>query len=259
MRNILVAGNWKMNKTPQEAVEFLSSLSNFCNENNHPEVDVMIAPTYLALTDSKKAVKGTNVNISAQDVSMNINGAFTGEVSATMLKSVSIDMCIIGHSERRIYHGETDAKINRKLHTLLMNGIKPIVCIGETLEQRQAEETMEIVIGQLDESLSELELSTGEEIVIAYEPVWAIGTGVTATPEQAEEVHALIRRRLSKRFSPIIAEKIIILYGGSMKPSNMQELLACPNIDGGLIGGASLNIDSFTEMIRIAIDKKEEN
>ncbi len=259
MRNILVAGNWKMNKTPQEAVEFLSSLSKFSNENNHPEVDVMIAPTYLALTDSKKAVEGSKVNIAGQDVSMNINGAFTGEISASMLKSISVDMCIIGHSERRSYHNETDSKVYRKLHVLLANGITPVVCVGETLEQREAGETMEVVIEQIDESLNDLNLETGKEVVIAYEPVWAIGTGVTATPEQAEEVHALIRRRLAKRFSPEIADNMIILYGGSMKPANMRELLACPNIDGGLIGGASLNIDSFTEMIKIAISVKEEN
>ncbi|MDP8232741.1 MAG: triose-phosphate isomerase [Candidatus Zophobacter franzmannii] len=259
MRNILVAGNWKMNKTPGETVEFLEELTNYCKQNNHPEVEVMIAPTYLAISEARKAIADAPVLLSAQNVSMNINGAFTGEISASMLKSIPVDMCIIGHSERRSYHNETDSKIYRKLHVLLANGITPIVCVGETLTQRKADETMEVVIEQLDESLNDLNLVTGKEIVIAYEPIWAIGTGVTASPEQAEEVHSLIRRRLAKRFNPKIAENIIILYGGSMKPANMEELLACPNIDGGLIGGASLETEIFTKMIGIAIETKKRN
>jgi triosephosphate isomerase len=173
-----------------------------------------------------------------------------------MLSSLPVDMCIIGHSERRAYHQESDDIINRKLQMLLATGIKPVFCIGETLEQREADETMEVVITQLESCLHEVTLETGDEIVIAYEPVWAIGTGVTATPEQAQEVHSLIRRLISKLYSSEIAEKILIIYGGSMKPSNMDELLACHDIDGGLIGGASLELDSFCRMIEIAIEKK---
>ncbi|MBN2829226.1 MAG: triose-phosphate isomerase [Candidatus Cloacimonetes bacterium] len=256
MRNILVAGNWKMNKTPAETNEFLQILAEFTKSNQHPEVEVMVAPTYLSLSGARDAIADANILLSAQDVSKNINGAFTGEVSAFMLASLPVDMCIIGHSERRAYHQETDETINRKLQMLLASGIKPIICIGETLEQREAEETMEVVITQLEGCLNDVKLATGDEIVIAYEPVWAIGTGITATPEQAQEVHSLIRRLLSKLYSNEIAQKVLILYGGSMKPTNMDELLSCGDIDGGLIGGASLEIESFCKMIEIAIEKK---
>jgi len=184
-------------------------------------------------------------------VSEHDSGAFTGEISASMLNSMDLEFCIVGHSERRKYFGDTDKLVNMKIQSLLKNDISPIVCLGESLAERENEQTKDIVLGQLEGAFRNIEMS--EEIVIAYEPIWAIGTGKTASPQQAQEIHKLIRDWLSEKYSDKIAEKIHILYGGSMNPKNVENLLQQPDIDGGLIGGASLEIAKFNEMIDAAI------
>jgi triosephosphate isomerase len=210
----------------------------------------IIAPAYPFLHEALRKSVGSGLQIAAQDVSLNNDGAYTGEVSASMLASLGIKYGIIGHSERRQYHGETDATVKARMLKLFEQKITPIVCIGETLAQRDANLTTDIIISQLNGCLSEIKLQAGTEIIIAYEPVWAIGTGRTATPQQAQEVHALIRKWLVDNYAPEVAENMAILYGGSVKPDNLKELLACQDIDGGLIGGASLKAEDFLAMVK---------
>ncbi len=252
MRKIIVAGNWKMNHTYSEATTFVKSLLANVKNVDDSKVEMLIAPTSIYLTELLALSKSSNLLIGSQDVSSHNNGAFTGEISAEMLKSISVDFSIIGHSERRSYHNESNEMINTKLKKLIEQGIRPIVCIGETLEQREANVTKQVIIEQLKGCFIDIDLSNNHDIVIAYEPVWAIGTGKTASPEQAEEVHSIIRNWIKDSYSMETAEQIHILYGGSVKPANIAELLAQPNIDGGLIGGASLKVDSYTEMVIIA-------
>ncbi len=252
MRKIIVAGNWKMNHTYSEATTFVKSLLANVKNVDDSKVEMLIAPTSIYLTELLALSKDSNLLIGSQDVSSHNNGAFTGEISAEMLKSISVDFSIIGHSERRSYHNESNEMINTKLKKLIEQGIRPIVCIGETLEQREANVTKQVIIEQLKGCFLDIDLSNNQAIVIAYEPVWAIGTGKTASPEQAEEVHSIIRNWIKDNYSMETAEQIHILYGGSVKPANIAELLAQPNIDGGLIGGASLKVDSYKEMVNIA-------
>ncbi|PKN72445.1 MAG: triose-phosphate isomerase [Candidatus Cloacimonetes bacterium HGW-Cloacimonetes-3] len=251
MRKIIIAGNWKMNKGLAETREFVSSVVYALINIRSNRVLPLIAPAYPFLHEALRERGGSALQIAAQDVSLNNDGAFTGEVSVSMLASLGIKYCIIGHSERRQYHGETDSSVRVKMLKLFEQKITPIVCIGESLAQRDADQTSGVIISQLNGCLSEIPLVTGTEIIIAYEPVWAIGTGRTATPQQAQEVHALIRKWLVENYAPAVAENMPILYGGSVKPDNLVELLACEDIDGGLIGGASLKAEDFLAMVKI--------
>ncbi len=247
MRRPMITANWKMNKTVSEAIEFVNVFLSAVKDIN--DRDIVIAPPFTALYAVAGAIKGSNIKISAQNVSFEEKGAFTGEVSPLMLKDVGCDFVIIGHSERRQYFGESDEILNKKTKIALKNGLDVIFCIGETLRQREDGMTFNVLSRQLSEGLKDVDLS---RVVIAYEPVWAIGTGKTATPEQAQETHAYIRNEL-RTFSEI-ADSLRILYGGSVTPENIDSLMACPDVDGALVGGASLKPDSFERIVRF---KKE--
>lgn len=251
MRQVIIAGNWKMNKGLAETREFVKTVVSGLSEMQLNRAVPLIAPAYPFLAEALREGFGSSLQIAAQEVSEHTDGAFTGEVSATMLASLGLKYCIIGHSERRQYHGESDAGVRTKMLMLFEQGITPIVCIGETLDQRDANRTAEVVLSQLSGCLKDIELVSGNEIIIAYEPVWAIGTGRTATPAQAQEVHALIRNWLQEHYGEAVAANLAVLYGGSVKPDNLKELLSCPDIDGGLIGGASLKAADFLAMVTI--------
>ncbi len=251
MRKIIIAGNWKLNKINSEAVAFAKELKD--KISSFDKVEIVVCPNFIALTPVCSILRETRASVGAQNLYWEQSGAFTGEVSAEMIESSGCEYVLIGHSERRQYFGETDETVNKKIkRTLTCCCLTPIVCVGETLEQREKGDTKNIIGTQIKQGLNGLSPAQMERIVIAYEPIWAIGTGVTATREQAEEVHVLIRELLKNMYDEQIAETTSILYGGSVKPSNIKELLEQPNIDGGLIGGASLKVDSFVEMIEIA-------
>lgn len=255
MRRTVIAGNWKMNKNFSEAEDFFINLSESLKAKQIDEADdleVIVCPPAVFLELATDFSVESPLSIGGQDVSAEVSGAFTGEVSAEMLESIQVDYCIVGHSERRKYHQESDELINKKLKELLNNQITPILCIGESLEEREQGITKEKIVSQLSIGLKDISLE--EELVIAYEPIWAIGTGVTATPQQAQEIHHEIRSWIRENYSDKIADGIIILYGGSMKPENELELLEQGDIDGGLIGGASLVEETFNEMIDIAAE-----
>ncbi|HNQ43882.1 MAG TPA: triose-phosphate isomerase [Candidatus Cloacimonadota bacterium] len=252
MRDIVIAGNWKMNKDLTEVRDFCKAISGSFTGKKLGRVLPVIAPAYPFLSAAWRELEGSPVKLAAQDVSSHSSGAFTGEVSATMLASLGVPYCIVGHSERRQYHQESDALIKEKILQLTDAGIKPILCVGETLEQREAGNTAKVVLDQLDGCLHGINIYSPKDIMIAYEPVWAIGTGRNATGEQAQEVHRLIRNWLASKYDRTLAEAISILYGGSVKPDNIAELLAMQDIDGGLIGGASLDAGSFLKMIEIS-------
>ncbi len=243
MRKKIVAGNWKMNTTVAEGVQLAKDVVSKSKEVP-ADVKLIIAPPFTHLSSVAEVVKGSAVGLSAQNCADQAKGAYTGEVSVDMLKSVSCDYVILGHSERRQYYGETDAKLVEKTKLALEAGLSPIFCIGETLEERQAGRHFEVVTAQVKDVLFTLSPEQMANVIIAYEPVWAIGTGLTATAEQAQEIHAEIRKVLTEKFGTL-AEEISILYGGSCKPSNAKELFACPDIDGGLIGGAALKAEDF--------------
>ncbi len=255
MRKYIIAGNWKMNKTFSETEEFFDELTEKIADKNLEGVEIIISPPALYLELACDYARDNNLAIAAQNVSKNEVGAFTGEISALMLKSMDLEYCIVGHSERRAYFNETDMMINSKIKILLNNEVRPIVCIGESKEQRDKNITEKVIIGQLDGAFKNIEMS--EMITIAYEPIWAIGTGDTATPQQAQEVHKLIRNWIAEKYSNEIAEKIHLLYGGSMNPKNVENLLQQPDIDGGLIGGASLIVKKFEKMIDVAIELRK--
>jgi triosephosphate isomerase len=250
MRTKIVAGNWKMNKTASEAAALIEGIKR--EVAGVSKVEVVVCPPFTDLKDAAAACAGSNVKLGAQNVHWETSGAFTGEVSAAMLKDLCVDYVIIGHSERRQYFGETDETVNKRTQTALAAGLIPIVCVGETLAERDAGRMESVVVGQIKAGLAGLggDLS---KVVIAYEPVWAIGTGRTATPAQAQEVHALIRRTLAELADGDVANAIRIQYGGSMKPENAKELLGQPDIDGGLIGGAALKADSFAAIIKAGV------
>jgi len=248
-RTKLIAGNWKMNRTVAEAIALTKALTACAAEMRG--VDVVVCPPFTSLAAVAQAVAGTPVRVGAQNVHWAASGAFTGEVSAAMLAEVPVSHVIIGHSERRQYFGETDETVNKRLLAALGAGLTPIVCVGELLAQRQGGQTEAVVSAQVAKGLAGLSAQQLGATVIAYEPVWAIGTGLTATPAQAQEVHALIRGLL-RRSHGAVAEAVRILYGGSMKAANARELLQQPDIDGGLIGGASLVADGFMGIIRNA-------
>ena len=246
MRKHIVAGNWKMNCTFDEADELINGIMEKLENTELPrETQLIVCPPFPYLEMTSDYVNDSYFMVGAQNVSDQEKGAYTGEVSAEMLESMEIDYCIVGHSERRGYYGETDKIVAAKVDQLLKHGLKPIVCVGEVLEEREAGKQLDVVKRQVEEGLFHLTAEQMKEVVIAYEPVWAIGTGKTATPEQAQEIHAHIRSLLTAKYGKDLADEISILYGGSCKPSNAKELFACPDIDGGLIGGASLKADDF--------------
>lgn len=256
MRRKIVAGNWKMNKTFQEAEDLLDELAGRLNEEQEDQdVEVIVCPPYLYVemahdlcSDEDDATQ-VYYSVGVQDVSEHDKGAHTGEVSAAMLSSMDVEYCIVGHSERRRYFGETDAQVARKVEQLLQNEITPIVCCGEQAEDREAGKQFEVIGRQLKEGLFNLKPLDFSRLIIAYEPVWAIGTGKTATPEQAQEIHAWIRNQIQEQYGKEIARVIPILYGGSCNAKTAKDLFAQPDIDGGLIGGASLNADDFIAIV----------
>ena len=248
MKRYLIAGNWKMNKTTGEAIELAQKLVESLKDVN--DRDILICPPFTALYSVYQVIKGTNIKLGAQDVFYENSGAFTGEISPIMLKDVGCEYVIIGHSERRHIIGETDELINKKIKAAINNGLKTILCVGELLEEREAGKTLEVVKTQIEKGLNGVSKEEMKNVVIAYEPVWAIGTGKTAKPEDAQEVHAYIRELLSKLYSKEIAEETIIQYGGSVKASNIDSLMAMPDIDGALVGGASLIAEEFTRIVK---------
>jgi triosephosphate isomerase len=246
-RKPFVCGNWKLHKTIDESLELATAIKNAVGPVR--DVEVAVAPVYTALHAVAKRLEGSSVAVAAQDCFWEDQGAFTGEVSAKLLKDVGCTWVILGHSERRQHFGELDAGVNLKLKAVLRNGLKPILCVGETEKERDAGETFGRVRTQLDGGLRDISAEDAEKVVIAYEPVWAIGTGRTATPQQAEEVHAFIRSNLSEKWGKK-AEQVRIQYGGSVKPDNAAQLLSQPNIDGALVGGASLKADDFLRIVK---------
>ncbi|MDA7951645.1 MAG: triose-phosphate isomerase [Pirellulaceae bacterium] len=242
MRPILIAGNWKMNLSRQQAIGLVEEL---LLQVDHFEAEVAICPPYVYLDTISQKIGHTSLALGGQDVYFENAGAFTGEISCEMLADLGCQYVILGHSERRHILGETNAIVNKKAFAALEKGLKPIVCVGETLKQREENQTTDIVLEQLYGSLAGITEKQAEQIVIAYEPVWAIGTGKVASPEQAEEVHATIRQTLATKFGKVTAQNIQILYGGSVKPENSKELIEQENIDGALVGGASLKAETF--------------
>jgi len=253
IRKYLIAGNWKMNKTASEGEDLVNEINLAVGKQ--AEVGVVVCPPFTALESCATALEDSNVQLGAQNMHPKQEGAYTGEVSPVMLRSLFCTYVILGHSERREYFKESDAFINEKVLAALDSSLKPILCVGETLEQREANETMPVVRTQLVDGLKGVPAESAENLVIAYEPVWAIGTGKTATPEMAQEVHKAIREELKAILGAGAAAKVRILYGGSMKPENASDLLDQPDIDGGLIGGASLKAKSFVELVEIARSK----
>jgi triosephosphate isomerase len=250
MRRILIAGNWKMNLDPAEGTSLVEDLLDAAG--GWPDVDVVVCPPFVTLPAVAEAVAGSPIELGAQNMHHEDAGAYTAEVSAGMLLTVGCKWVILGHSERRQLFGETDTGVNRKVKKALHAGLLPIVCVGETLDEREASRTVEVVKKQLRDGLAGVTVEEMNEVTIAYEPVWAIGTGKVATIEQAGEVHEFIRSWLNETFGHHIAERVRILYGGSVKPDNAAALLAHPDIDGALVGGASLKADLFDGIIRAA-------
>lgn len=248
MRTKVIAGNWKMFMNLSESVELISGIKNLLS-NKEIKSKVIIAPPYTNLETANTLIKDSIINLAAQNMYFENQGAFTGEISASMLKSVGCKYVILGHSERRTLFEESDELINKKIIQALNNDLLPIFCIGETLEERENNETFEVVKRQIENGLTSVSEESLNKIIIAYEPVWAIGTGKTATPAQAQEVHEYIRKLIAQLYSNQAAEELIIQYGGSVKPENAKELLHQKDIDGALVGGACLKADSFVQII----------
>lgn len=246
MRKNIVAGNWKMNKNFQEGLDLVKELKTKVQK---PNCDVIVCTPHIHLACAADELKDSCIALGAENCANKESGAYTGEVSAAMVKSTGAEYCIIGHSERRAYYGETNEMLREKVELALSNGLRPIFCVGEVKEQREQGIQNSVVEKQIRESLFGLTADQFSKIVVAYEPVWAIGTGLTATPDQAEEIHAYIRSLIAEKYGKEVAENTSILYGGSCKPSNAKELFAKKDIDGGLIGGAALKADDFCGII----------
>ena len=245
-RKKIVAGNWKMNNGLQETKLLINEL---LRETNHSECEVMIAPSFVSLKTAIDSLIDKNIEVVSQNVHQNINGAYTGEVSAKMLSSIGIKTTIIGHSERREYFNETHDLLKHKVDTSLENSMRIIFCFGEQLKDRKTDNHFNIISNQISESLFHLNSSDWDNIILAYEPVWAIGTGETASSDQVQEMHSFIRNFISQKYSTELAQKVSILYGGSVKPSNAKEIFSMEDVDGGLIGGASLNSTDFFSIV----------
>ena len=246
MREKVIAGNWKMNMLPNEAIEYITNLAPLVKDS---QAKVILCVPYTDLFYSLLTVQETNIHVGAQNVFYEESGAYTGEVSPLMLKCINVEYVIIGHSERRMYFNETDEMVNLKLKASLKEGLKPIVCVGETLEQKEANEAEKIITNQVENALKGLTSEEVETTIIAYEPIWAIGTGKTATSEDANESIKQIRNKIKELYGEEVSEKVIILYGGSVKPENAKELFEMSDIDGGLVGGASLKVESFSKIV----------
>ncbi|MDQ0202703.1 triose-phosphate isomerase [Pectinatus haikarae] len=246
MRKAVIAGNWKMNNTIAAGKQLIKDLAPLVKENS--KVDIVVCPTYTALAAVVEAAKGTNIHVGAQNVHWEKSGAFTGEISTDMLKEIGVEYVVIGHSERREYFGETDEGVNKRSRAALAAGLVPIICCGETLEIREAGTTNTFVKGQIEAALNQMTADDVVKAVIAYEPIWAIGTGKTATFEQAEEVCAVIRETIAAQFDQTTADKVRIQYGGSVKPTTIDGLMQKPNVDGALVGGASLKAPDFARI-----------
>jgi triosephosphate isomerase len=246
-RKPLIAGNWKMYKTPDQAAETARQLVR--GIGSVTDVDIMIAPTFIALAAVYASIKNSPIALGAQNLYWQDEGAYTGEISAPMLKSVGCRYCIIGHSERRQYFAETDETVNKKIKAAIKAGLQPIFCVGETEKERESGQTLSILDKQIKKGLEGLVLEQLDLLIIAYEPVWAIGTGKTATDDQAQEVHQFIRSLVKNNFGQALSDSVRILYGGSVKPDNIASLMAMPDIDGALVGGASLSAESFRKII----------
>ena len=249
MRKKIVAGNWKMNLTAQEIPTLVQGINQKVKDNNWQGEDRQVLFFPATIFVDRVSQISEEILVGTQDLSEHESGAFTGEISAKMTKSLSLEWTLLGHSERRIYHSETNEQLNKKIHTALSHHLKVIYCIGETLEEREAGKHWEIIADQLKIALANVTTDQMKQIVIAYEPVWAIGTGLTATSDQAQEAHQFIREQLEKRFDKNTAADTSILYGGSCKPSNAKELFSKPDVDGGLIGGAALKVEDFCGII----------
>lgn len=247
MREKIVAGNWKMNTTIAETKSLLEGLKENFPQNT--EVRVIVSPPFTNLQQAIESTKGTKIEVAAQNMHQNEKGAFTGEISASMLKALEVQTVILGHSERRAIFKEDDALLAKKVNTALQNDLSPIFCVGEELAERKANKHFEVVENQLKNALFQLDAAAWKNIVIAYEPVWAIGTGETASPEQAQEIHAYIRKTIAEKYGAALADTVSILYGGSVKPANAAEIFSQPDVDGGLIGGAALKVEDFTAII----------
>ena len=252
MRKPIIAANWKMHMTPQETEDFLRAFTRLVPEKC--PVQIVVAPPYISLPKAGDMLRSGSIELAAQNMSQHPAGAYTGEISARMIKDVGCKHVILGHSERRALYGETNQIVNAKVLAALEARLHPILCIGETLEQRDAGQIEKVLESQLRESMAEVGARRVLDCVIAYEPVWAIGTGRTASPEQAQEAHKFARKVLTEIFAEDTSKKIRIQYGGSVKPNNMAELIAQPDVDGALVGGASLESGSFWEIVRAAID-----
>lgn len=246
MRKPIIAGNWKMNKTIKESLEMIEELKSFDLDKN---VEKVLCVPFLSLKDMKKACEGTDIKIGAQNMHWEESGAFTGEVSPIMLKELDIDYVIIGHSERRLYFNETDETVNKKVLKALEYNIDPIMCVGETLEEKEAGNEKEVVKNQIVKGLKDVPYEDMEKIVVAYEPIWAIGTGKTASSDDANEMIGYIRQIIEEIYNNDVKEKVRIQYGGSVKPSNVSELMEKEEIDGALVGGASLNAQDFKDLV----------
>ena len=249
-RTPIIAANWKLNKTVGEATTLVSALKNQVSDVTG--VEVIVAPAFTVLSTVAKMLEGSNIRLSAQDVFWEDRGAFTGEISPTMLKDVGCDYVIIGHSERRQYFDETNETVNKKVKAALAHSLTPIMCVGESLEDREAERTDSVIQDHIINGIAGLSEVALLSTVIAYEPVWAIGAGLTATPNQAQEAHTFIRSLLSEKYSADVAAQVRIQYGGSVKPDNVSELMAQPDVDGALVGGASLEAESFAQIVKSA-------
>ncbi|RMF97605.1 MAG: triose-phosphate isomerase [Candidatus Schekmanbacteria bacterium] len=254
MRKTIIAGNWKMHMTIPEAISLVEGIAEKCSDADN--VEIIVAPPYTALYAVHQKIADTKIKLSSQNIFWEEKGAFTGEISPLMLTDAGCSHCIIGHSERRQYFGETDETVNKRLKAAYSHNLIPILCIGETLEEREAEKTFEVIEKQLNGALNDIDKETFANTIIAYEPVWAIGTGKTATPDQAQEVHSFIREKIEKKYGGEVSENTSILYGGSVKPENISGLMAEADIDGALVGGASLKVDSFASIVKF---KKEGN
>lgn len=246
MRQKIVAGNWKMNKNASETQTLLQELVEKAPHNN---AKIIVAPTFVNLAAAVNQLKNTSIEVAAQNMHQHENGAYTGEISADMLQSIGVNTVIIGHSERRAYFNETDSILAYKVNTAINHNMKVIFCFGEELKDRQNNQHFNVVENQLRDGLFDIANESWENIVLAYEPVWAIGTGETASPEQAQEMHAFIRETVREHYGSNIAQSVSILYGGSVKPDNAKEIFGKPDVDGGLIGGAALKVDDFVAII----------
>lgn len=250
MRKFVIAGNWKMHKTNPEAYKLVEEIKE--KSTGITKTQIIICPPFTALSLVAEQIKGSNIGLGAQNMYWEEQGAYTGETSPSMIKSTGATYVIIGHSERRQFFGETDETVNKKINAALKANLKPIVCIGESLEERESGVTKDVVNNQVEKAFSGIDAESMSNIILAYEPIWAIGTGKTATPDQAQDVHSFIRKMIGGLYNTEVSSQLVIQYGGSVKPGNAPELLSQPDIDGALVGGACLEADSFTGIINAA-------